>query len=194
MAAVAAQRGIDPEDALFDLAVAEEGRGPRFIHDYIEDDHYRTAPWPYCIFPSVDTGLFDPAQELDAAGPALLEGDRLPGHHRPVPAGAGPIRARGAPADAGGGRAQDDLPGLQRVGIADRGVIRPGQWADLVVFDKDTIALRGADADPARVETFYPVGIDYVAVNGQIAMKASAIRGCAPARCCASSTRYETVR
>jgi N-acyl-D-amino-acid deacylase len=59
----------------------------------------------------------------------------------------------------------------QRVGLADRGVIRPGQWADLVVFDKDTIALRGPNADPERIETFYPAGIAYVAVNGQIAVE-----------------------
>ena len=60
---------------------------------------------------------------------------------------------------------------VQRVGITDRGVIRPGVWADLTVFDKDTIALRSADADPERLESFYPVGIDCVVVNGQVAME-----------------------
>jgi N-acyl-D-aspartate/D-glutamate deacylase len=44
-------------------------------------------------------------------------------------------------------------------------------WADLCVFDPDTIALRSEDPDPERLETFYPVGVEYVAVNGQIAME-----------------------
>jgi len=60
---------------------------------------------------------------------------------------------------------------VQRLGIVDRGIIRPGIWADLVVFDVDTIALRRPDADPERLETFYPVGIHYVTVNGQIVME-----------------------
>ena len=60
---------------------------------------------------------------------------------------------------------------MQRLGIADRGVIRAGLWADLTVFDPQTVALRGPAPDPSRIETFYPVGIDYVIVNGQIAME-----------------------
>jgi N-acyl-D-amino-acid deacylase len=60
---------------------------------------------------------------------------------------------------------------MQRVGITDRGVVRPGMWADLTVFDKDTIAKWGPDADPDRLETFYPVGVHYVVVNGQVTME-----------------------
>ena len=66
---------------------------------------------------------------------------------------------------------------MQRLGITDRGVIRPGMWADLVVFDQATIALRGADADRARVETFYPTGINWVVVNGQVAMQGQRYTG-----------------
>jgi len=60
---------------------------------------------------------------------------------------------------------------MQRVGINDRGVIRPGAWADITVFDNDTVALRSKDCDPQKLETFYPVGISYVLVNGQVAME-----------------------
>ena len=60
---------------------------------------------------------------------------------------------------------------VQRLGIVDRGVVRPGMYADLTVFDPDTIAKRSTDADPKRLETFYPVGIQTVVVNGQVTME-----------------------
>ena len=60
---------------------------------------------------------------------------------------------------------------MQRIGIVDRGVIRPGMWADITVFDKDTIALRQADPDPKHIETFYPVGIHSVTVNGRVVIE-----------------------
>jgi N-acyl-D-amino-acid deacylase len=65
----------------------------------------------------------------------------------------------------------------RRIGLTDRGAVRAGMWADLVVFDPDTIALRADDADPAQIETFYPVGIDYVVVNGQVAMEGHSYTG-----------------
>jgi N-acyl-D-amino-acid deacylase len=66
---------------------------------------------------------------------------------------------------------------VQRIGIPDRGVVQPGKWADLAVFDPQTVALRGADADPQRIETFYPVGIRYVLVNGRLAMEGQRYTG-----------------
>ncbi len=171
VAAVAAERGIDPEDALFDLAIAEGGRGPRVIHDYIEDDHFRTAPWERCIFPSVDTGLFDPAEHLSALDLRVWRDTRYPGTIGLFPRVLGQfVREEKLMTLEEAVRKMTSLA-TQRVGIRDRGAIRPGMWADLVVFDKDTIALRGPDPDPGRVETFYPVGISHVVVNGEVAME-----------------------
>ena len=171
VAAVAAERGIDAEDALFDLALAEGGQGPRFIHDYIEDEHYRTLPWEYCIFPSVDTGLFDPATQYTALDLRYWKETRYPGTIGLFPRVLGQfVREEKIITLEEAVRRMTSLA-MQRLGIIDRGVIRPGMWADLTVFDKDTIALRSPNADPSRLETFYPVGIDTVIVNGQIAME-----------------------
>lgn len=50
-----------------------------------------------------------------------------------------------------------------RLGLTDRGVIREGAWADIVVFDPATITCRASFDEPRR----FPDGIDCVIVNGE---------------------------
>jgi N-acyl-D-amino-acid deacylase len=54
-----------------------------------------------------------------------------------------------------------------RIGLLGRGGVAQGNWADLVVFDPATVA------DAATVENQYAtaIGIDYVIVNGRIAVE-----------------------
>lgn len=171
VAAVAAERGIEFEEALFDLALAEDCRGPRFIHDYIEDDHYRTATWERCIFPSIDTGLYDPAQHFSELDLRYWRDTGYPGTIGLAPRVLGQFVRQEKLLTLEEAIRKMTSFAMQRLGIADRGVIRAGLWADLTVFDPQTVALRGPAPDPSRIETFYPVGIDYVIVNGQIAME-----------------------
>jgi len=53
-----------------------------------------------------------------------------------------------------------------RLGIKEKGLIREGMDADLVIFDPDTIIDRADYEDPLKE----PVGVSYVIVNGQIAV------------------------
>lgn len=50
----------------------------------------------------------------------------------------------------------------QRMGLTDRGIIKAGKKADLVIFDPEAIADKATFSDPHQ----YPEGIYYVFVNG----------------------------
>jgi N-acyl-D-aspartate/D-glutamate deacylase len=54
----------------------------------------------------------------------------------------------------------------ERLGLRDRGLLRQGAFADLVVFDPETVAPDATYVDPAR----YPIGIPHVIVNGRPAI------------------------
>ena len=57
-------------------------------------------------------------------------------------------------------------------GFEDRGVLRPGAWADVVVFDADTVApgpvrrVRDFPANAERLNADRPVGMHHMFVNG----------------------------
>ncbi len=55
-----------------------------------------------------------------------------------------------------------------RLGLRDRGVLREGAFADIVVFDAGTVADVATYEEPAR----HPVGIEHVIVNGRPAVLA----------------------
>ena len=54
------------------------------------------------------------------------------------------------------------LPAAQ-MGIAGRGLLREGHWADLALFDPETVADRGTFSDPGRVAA----GVARVMLNGE---------------------------
>jgi len=63
-------------------------------------------------------------------------------------------------------RRMTSLP-AQTFHIADRGAIRPGAYADLVLFDAETVKDEATFTDANR----FPTGIDRVYVNGVLAVK-----------------------
>jgi N-acyl-D-aspartate/D-glutamate deacylase len=62
-----------------------------------------------------------------------------------------------------------------RLGLWDRGLLRPGLTADLVIFDPDTVAERGDYLHPNE----YPAGIACVVVNGQVTVDQAGHTGAA---------------
>ena len=176
VAEVAAARGIEDEEALFDLAIAEGGDGPLFSHDYIEDDHLRTLRWPCCIYPSVDTGLYDPAT-LSRRDLRHWRETRYPGTLGLFPRVLGQfVREEKVLTLEEAVRRMTSFA-MSRLGLTDRGQIAVGQWADLTVFDAATVGLRGPYPDPDDVTSFYPTGITAVIVNGRLAVQNNQFTG-----------------
>jgi N-acyl-D-aspartate/D-glutamate deacylase len=62
------------------------------------------------------------------------------------------------------------------LGLADRGLLREGYGADIVVFDPEEIADRATFADPHQ----YPAGIATVIVNGVVVIDGGEHTGALP--------------
>jgi N-acyl-D-amino-acid deacylase len=66
----------------------------------------------------------------------------------------------------------------QRFGLYDRGQIAEGKAADLVVFDPQTVADRSTWQEPRRT----PIGVEWVIVNGELAIEQGTLTGKLPGR------------
>ena len=62
--------------------------------------------------------------------------------------------------------------------IKDRGVLKPGSYADIVLFDLDGLKVWGDPLEPRR----YPKGIEYVFVNGVAVVEKGEHTGATPGR------------
>jgi N-acyl-D-amino-acid deacylase len=65
-----------------------------------------------------------------------------------------------------------------RIGLRDRGLVRDGYVADLVVFDPDRVRATCTYEDPCR----YPEGIDWVVVAGEVVVADGEHTGARPGR------------
>ena len=97
----------------------------------------------------------------------------LPGNSRPHPRGHGTfarklavyVRERHVQAIEDAVRAMTSLP-ARVFGLVDRGALRPGAVADVVLFDPATIQDRATYEDPFPMAT----GVQWVLVNGKVAV------------------------
>ena len=164
--AIAEQRDCQPFDAYFDLIV-ENGRAADAIFDYIDEANIRLL-------------LQHPAVMICSDGEALAPYGFLndPPPYSPCSYGEFPgvleryVRDEPLLTLQEAIRKMTSFP-AQRLGLMDRGVLRPGGWADIVVLDLERIHDRATNLYPHSYpfENFphtYPEGIDYVLVNGVV--------------------------
>jgi N-acyl-D-amino-acid deacylase len=156
-------RNQDPRDALFDLLL-EENLG-------ISTVGLGTNPQTLPAFVSHPAGMI--------ASDAILFGD----HPNPRTYGCFPVvlaefvRAEKHLRLPEAIRKMTSFP-AQRLGLQDRGLIKDGFKADLVLFNPDTVKALATRDNPKQ----YPVGIDYVFVNGRIVIDDCHNTGATPGR------------
>jgi N-acyl-D-aspartate/D-glutamate deacylase len=66
----------------------------------------------------------------------------------------------------------------EKIGVAGRGLLKAGYWADVTVFDPHTVADKATFVNPHQ----YPVGIPYVIVNGKVVLDNGKNTGALPGR------------
>jgi dihydroorotase/N-acyl-D-amino-acid deacylase len=170
IAEIARERGIEPRDTLLDLILEEEDRAGAIYFEMSEED-LRAAlrqPWVSIV--------------TDASG---VSRDGAMGKRHPHPRAYGSfprvlakyVREERLLSWEEAVRRMTSLP-ASKVGLSERGLVREGFWADLVVFDPATVADRATYEQPAQD----PVGIDYVIVNGQVVMEKGRHTGALPGR------------
>jgi N-acyl-D-amino-acid deacylase len=74
-----------------------------------------------------------------------------------------------------------------RLGLTDRGIVQPGMAADIVVLDLERLEEGATYARPAA----YPVGVEYVVVNGTLAVAGGEPTGDRPGQVLRSSGNAE---
>ncbi len=163
-------RGGDPFDVFFDLLVEEGGRVRTVYFHHQEDDMVLALQRPY-----VSVGSDGAAISPD--GPSAST------HPHPRWYGTFPrvlgryVRERKLLTLEEAVRKMTSM-NADKLGIVDRGRIREGLAADVVVFDPDTVTDEATFAKPHQ----YPSGISHVLVNGVEVLAGGSHTGQLPGR------------
>jgi N-acyl-D-aspartate/D-glutamate deacylase len=152
-------RGGDPVDVLFDVLVEEGGSVPTVFFHHSEPDMQLVLKQPW-------TSIGSDGSAVNPDGPT--------GRSHPHP------RYYGTFPRVLGRYARDlkviTLPDAVRkmtslnadkIGVKDRGRLQEGQWADVTVFNPATVIDKATFESPHQ----FPVGIEYVIVNGVVTIE-----------------------
>jgi N-acyl-D-aspartate/D-glutamate deacylase len=170
IAEIAAARKLDPLDAVFELLGDAQGVASMIMFQLDEADLRRALVHPHVMIGS-DGSALATAGEMSAGKPHPRSYGTFP---RVLGEYVREQRLLSLP------EAVHKMTGLpaRRLGLRDRGQVRVGARADLVVFDPRRIADQATYEEPHR----YAVGIDHVLVNGSIVIKDGQHTGSLPGR------------
>jgi N-acyl-D-amino-acid deacylase len=154
LAELGARRGVDPFEALSDLLVEENGIATQLIFGISGDARGDDDLLPLLRHPRLS--FVTDAWEIGKGFPhpgAYGAFPRILGHY---------VRERGVLPLEEAIRKLTSLP-ASRLGLRDRGQIRQGFKADLVVLNPSTVADRSTFTQPRR----HAAGVDEVIINGK---------------------------
>jgi len=170
LADVAKLQNKDPMDALFDLLIEDQAYTGVAVFGMSEDDVALALQQPWTSVCNDSSG----------ASPEGLLGQE---HPHPRAYGTFPrilrkyVREEKKLALEDAIRKFSALP-AQRVRLTDRGVLKEGMWADVVVFDPATIKDVATFADPNQLSQ----GMEYVLVNGGLVIDQGKMTGALPGK------------
>jgi N-acyl-D-amino-acid deacylase len=167
---IAREEGKDPLDALMDLVIADHGNTSNVIFIMREDD--------------VQAVLEDPLVSMCTDSSAVAT-DGIYSQEKSHPRAWGSatrilgkyVREEKLVSLEEAVRKMTSLP-ANRMGLAHRGIVRQGMFADLVAFDPDTVRDRATYQNPLQYSEVVP----YVAVNGELVVDEGKITDARPGR------------
>src|SRR5258708_17969058 len=160
----------DPLDVPFDVLVEEGGSVPTVFEHHSEKDMRMALAQPWCSIGSDGSAY-------------AVEGPLRRGNPHPRSFGTFPrvlgvyVRERGLLKLEDAVRKMTSM-NAGKLGIRDRGLLRPGNYADVVVFDPERILDRATYEKPFQ----YSEGVTHVIVNGKLVLEQGKHTGERPGR------------
>lgn len=156
---LAAEKGVDPYDFAFDLLVEEEGRVGVIVFEMDPED--------------VAIAIKSPLSMMASDGSAIAPTGVM-GEGKPHPRSYGNfvnvlgeyVREKGVLRLEEAVRKMTSMP-ANKFGFLDRGLLRRGFWADVVVLDPERVTSRATYMNPHR----FPEGVKWVIVNGIVTVE-----------------------
>jgi dihydroorotase/N-acyl-D-amino-acid deacylase len=164
---VATQRNQAAIDAVFDLLIADSA-GTQAIYFSMSEEDIELAmkqPW---VSVGIDAGARDTILTSHPHPRAFGSFPRILCHY---------VKARNVITMPDAIRKFSALPAA-RVGLADRGVLKAGMFADITIFDEATVCDRATFENPVQTSA----GIRHVLVNGVPVVRNGAVTGARPGR------------
>jgi len=156
-------KGLNPFDAISGLMVEEQGRVSQIIHEVSGEPGDETG---------IESLLRHPMGAVCTDANEFGMGKPHPAAYGTFPRVLGEyVRRRGLLSLETAIHKMTGYP-ASLLGLNDRGVIRPGAWADLVVFDLEAIDSEASFEEPRAM----PRGVDCVFVNGQVVVRNGVIQ------------------
>lgn len=170
LAEVAEERGTDPAETAMDLVVEDDSRVDAVFFLMSEDNVRRKIEQPWISFGS-------DAQALAPEGVFLLSSTHPRAYGNFARVLGRYVREEKRISLAEAVRRMTSLPAFN-LGIRERGRLVEGNYADVVVFDPDTVTDNATFEEPHR----YAGGVHHVFVNGEQVLEDGEHTGALPGR------------
>ncbi|PYP16272.1 MAG: dihydroorotase [Gemmatimonadetes bacterium] len=171
IAEIAAARHQDQIETVFDVVLAEKGHRTDAVYAIMDEPDVQAAMKQWWVAVNTDFGGVAPDGPLgtQSAHPrAYGTFPRILGHYSrdlklfPLEFAVRKMTSLAA----------------QRVGLADRGLVKPGMYADITVFNPATVIDRATFEQPHQTSA----GIEYVLVNGKAVLRKGQLTSERPGR------------